>query len=68
MKLWVARDENGELCLFDDKPTMSVSKTRWLSPANVEFMLLDSALLPELTFDNSPQEVELKMVDNENRR
>ena len=65
MKLWIARDENGELCLFDDKPTISVSKTRWLSPANVEFMLLDSTLLPEVTFENSPQKVRLELVKEE---
>lgn len=61
MRLWIARDKDGTLCLFRNKPILDVYywfdnsvKTGCIA----ELLKTD---LPEVTFENSPQEVELKI-------
>ena len=69
MKLWIARDKDG-LFLFLKKPEKSknykgIFEVRDLeSDGYVEFMCLPLEWLPEITFENSPQEVELKLTEN----
>lgn len=58
MKLWIARDKNGTLVLHESKPYCPFGN--WHN-SNQEFYL-DSGLFPEVTFENSPQEVELKLI------
>lgn len=69
MKLWIARDGNGELWLFD-KPTVlkdknvENTKSSWfdLSEYGMFNYRMDDEWFPEVTFENSPKEVELKLV------
>lgn len=61
MKLWIARDKDG-LLLTNEKPTLSVSKTNWLTSGGGDYIILDEEMFPEVTFGNSPMEVELKLV------
>ena len=64
MKLWIARDKDSdELYLYKHKPLLdggqykpNLSKDGWVC------LELPSSWFPELTFGNSPQEVELKLV------
>lgn len=60
MKLWIARDRWGGLGLFTSKPIMD--RGYWYSEEYDEFEL-DSKAFPKVTFENSPQEVELKLVN-----
>ena len=61
MKLWIARDENGCLYLYDNPPRLENS---YFSPQRgYDSFLLDSELFPEVTFHNSPQEVQLKLME-----
>lgn len=72
MKFWIARDENGKLWLFDKKPILrhknekDCFKYSWFDMD--EDGLWNSAMkdefFPEVTFENSPQEVELKLVND----
>lgn len=67
--LWIARDSNGELHLFGDKP----ERTVWWEGTSSELECFDSEDgylfyyfdndkdYPEITFENSPQQVELKL-------
>lgn len=58
MKLWIARNIDGRLTLHYEQPTYTVGKgwdKIWAIP--------DSSLFPKITFENSPQEVELKLVE-----
>ena len=66
MKLWIARDKDGELYLYDAHP----KKLREFFGCQFGYssMPLDKEMLPEITFDNSPQQVELKLVGNDTRR
>ena len=60
MKMWIARDQGirnieGELFLYINKPT-SIGGI-WYDEE--VFYTIDNRLFPEVTFENSPQEVEL---------
>ena len=65
MKLWVSREQNGKISIHDMKPEIDTfemfDKTVefWDSPYRTE---LDFDPFPEITFENSPQEVEIKLV------
>lgn len=58
MKIWIARHENGALTLHYCEPQLWGGSgwdggiPMWLNPE----------MFPEVTFENSPQEVELKLV------
>lgn len=64
MKLWIARDGNGQLWIYDHKPI----KKDGIFQSNFELQgcrasELPEWVLPEITFKNSPKEVELKLVE-----
>lgn len=62
MSTWVARDKNGALYLYDKKPTLGTSKET--DKEGVFFVMNGNScqighyFFPEVTYDNSPQEVE----------
>lgn len=62
MKLWIARDKDGTLCLFREKPTLDIyywiDNSLGMTGCIAELLKID---FPEVTFENSPQEVELKL-------
>ena len=66
MKFWIARDLNGDLCLYDKKPKLSEEiEGVWVcgqygEPVNV--IALPFEYFPEVTFDNSPIQVELNLM------
>ena len=64
MKIWIARDKDGMLYLYEDEPKLAYSNAHYFDSANGCYDLPIS-LFPEVTFENSPQEVELKLVENE---
>lgn len=68
MKLWIARDKDGMLYLYEDEPKLAYSNAHYFDAANGCYDLPIS-LFPEVTFKNSPQEVELRLVEQyETRR
>lgn len=60
MKAWIARDKTGSLCMFCEKPKLK-DGTIWYLPFD-SIMLLKPNLFPEVTFENSPQQVEIKLI------
>ena len=67
MKLFIARDKDGTLCLYDKEPKLSEEiEGVWVSSQYgdefINVVVLPSEYFPEVTLDNSPQEVELKLV------
>jgi hypothetical protein len=58
MKIWIARDESGLLYLHDKKPTFYGE--HWIS--NGSWSSIDFEYFPEVTCENSPQEIELKLL------
>ena len=54
MKMWIARDENGKIYLFPMKPKKY--QTAFIAD---DWWHIDQDAFPEVTFENSPMEVEL---------
>ena len=62
MKLWIARDNQGWLQLYLDKPCFMLKHL--VEDWNGTFMgYLPKEKFSEVTFENSPQEIELKLVE-----
>lgn len=62
MKLWIARDDYS-LQLSENKPYL-LCNDLWLVDGEVS-VKLNPDWFPEITKENSPQEVELKLVKEE---
>ena len=62
MKLWISRNDIGTLELHQKKPSISevTGKPVWINGGFVGFVFNDD--FPEVTFENSPVQVELKLV------
>jgi len=67
MKLWIARDKDGEVNLFQEKPFLSESNKYFysiLDKIKLKQTNNNRTFLKHITFENSPQEVKLKLVEN----
>ncbi len=66
MKLWIARDKQDYLGLYYEKPTWKehglVQIEDWYDGGFLGY--LDNNEFPEVTFENSPQEVELTLCNH----
>lgn len=62
MKLWIARNKDNNLIVFQSKPILN-DWQEWDEILNEDFMFIPKHLFPEVTFENSPVQVELKLVD-----
>ena len=63
LKAWVARDEDGSLYMYSDKPKKK--SVFWHAP-KVGYMLLDDSLFPEVQWsDEEPTEVTFTIKRNE---
>ena len=70
MKMYIARDEETEFCrLFTSKPEKKYNyyheKVMWTNGKRNDGVQLDMGDFPEVTFENSPQEVELVIKKKE---
>lgn len=67
MKLWIARDENGLLGLHKREPYRhSGLYGTDVFTGGILVCYLPSNEFPEVTWENSPKEIELKLIDNGN--
>ena len=56
-KLWVARDKNGFLFVYEDKPTRCKNQREWIG----RFLCsMRNSYFPELKLEDEPIEVELR--------
>ena len=60
MSVWIARDKDGELCLYKSKPWRCVYDQ---FDCDDIFLPMDEDMYPEITWENSPKEFELKAVE-----
>ena len=69
MKLYIARDGmyHGNLCLYREKPSLLYDGDEFdiinKNGENILVGILEKSDFPEVTFENSPQQVELKLVN-----
>ena len=61
MKLWIARDFDGFLNLYINKPKLDSNDNVYYVMED-DYLNIDKELFPEVTFENSPQQVEIKLV------
>jgi hypothetical protein len=59
MKLWIARDKDGSLYLYDSIPEKIMDM--FFERDNGKSLFIGVSIFPEVTFENSPQEVEIKL-------
>lgn len=66
MKLWIARDFNGDLNLYACKPVLDYY-TGLYNDGDIgdQYLSINKNLFQEVTFENSPQMVEFKLVKEE---
>ena len=57
--MWIARDRNGILQISDMR--MMKGENEFFQSSQSQVMYLNEDLFPEVTFENSPVEVELKI-------
>lgn len=63
MKLWISRDEDGFLGLYRTQPFLN-KRDRYNEEWDGDYISpLPKSFFQEVTFENSPQEVELKLVE-----
>ena len=63
MKLWIARNKLKIIKLFTIEPEYNSISDEW---KGYDFEEIELSVLnfPEVTFENSPQQVELKLIKN----
>lgn len=60
MKLWIASDKDGTLFIYRSKPERVNEYVFDLADI---IGTLNSGILPSVTWENSPQEVEIKLIE-----
>lgn len=66
MKFWIARDFDGVLNLYVNKPKLDSNDNMFcIDNMEDDYFNIDKDLYPEVTFENSPQQLELKLVKEE---
>lgn len=58
MELWIARNIDNTLVLFQSKPIIN-NNAEWGEILNEDCMFIPEYLYQEVTFENSPQKVKL---------
>ena len=57
--MWVARDRDGCLALYKNKPHM-IEDCAWITKSD-SIIWLEARMFPEVTWENSPVEAEVKI-------
>lgn len=64
MKFWIARDLDGTLILSNKQPYLpNKCYDFFCFDGDASIYYLDRNMFTDITFENSPQEVELKLVE-----
>ena len=61
MKMWICRSRMGMLKISNEKPCLNKDGTMWEAEGCGYYLPFEE--FPEVTFENSPQEIELKLVE-----
>ena len=67
MELWIARDKDNTLKLHFTGPYRYRDHYRSCGTVDetIDGIIIDDELFPEVTFENSPQQVEIKLIKEE---
>lgn len=64
MKMWIARERCGALFIYNAKPYLDKEDNVFKLEDGIFMGVLTSTEFSEVTFENSPMEVEIKLVDD----
>lgn len=62
MEAWIARDRDGELYMFTERPEL-IKNTYFIAQEDTSSMKMDCDMFPEITIENSPKKVNIKIVE-----
>lgn len=65
MKMWIARDASGRLNIYRAQPIKNSCYFNGFDKAGLRSTPIDPTQFPEVTFENSPQMIELVLIKNE---
>jgi hypothetical protein len=60
MKFWIARDKDGFIYIYRNKP-YQLTEGIWTCE-DKKYAIIEDEIFPEITSENSPLEVELKLM------
>ena len=58
--VWIARDKNGTLAIFENKPILDYDNAWYCEDVDEGFSIVNSEMFPEITFENSPKQLIIK--------
>lgn len=58
--VWIARDKNGSLAIFDSEPILDDNEWFSSEPFAGEYSCINNEMFPEVTFENSPKQLIIK--------
>ena len=65
--IWIARDKDGWLCAFSEKPTRNEQESRWVLGATAKqfyYYPLSSTWFPQITWQDDPIELVIKKKED----
>lgn len=63
MEVWIARDRDGGLYMFAERPEL-IKNTYFIAHKDTSSMKMDCDMFPEITIENSPKRIKLKIVED----
>ena len=58
--VWIARDKNGTLAIFENKPILDYDNAWYCEDVDENFNTINSEMFPKITFENSPKQLIIK--------
>ena len=58
--VWIARDKNGTLTIFENKPILDYNNAWYCEYPDEGFSTINNEMFPEITFENSPKQLIIK--------
>lgn len=58
--VWVARDKDGTLAMFKNKPILDIDNDWYCEDCDGDFSIVNKDMFPEVTFENSPKQLIIK--------
>lgn len=58
--VWIARDKNGTLAIFENKPILDYDNAWYCEHIDEKFSTINHEMFPEITFENSPKQLIIK--------
>ena len=58
--VWIARDKDGTLGIFKNKPILDIDNAWYCENCDDDFSIVNKDMFSEVTFENSPKQLIIK--------